>query len=212
MRRAAIASILAAACFSDPPPANDGSTSGGAECPIGSVGCPCTSGGACDPGLECNPPDGPCFDPDCTPGTENCRCQDGQCLGAELMCSEGFCRMPMGGTSTTTSSETTSTSTAETDATLGMTGGVSTLDSTVTASETTLAESTTESVECTTCFAQAAPGCGAAMCLSCADALDCYVSGGAQCCELVTDNNAWNDLAGCIDTVCEQCTSIACGN
>jgi cysteine-rich repeat protein len=43
-------------CPSDPPATADTTSTGNtteAECPLGAVGCECTAGGGCDPGLEC---------------------------------------------------------------------------------------------------------------------------------------------------------------
>lgn len=49
----------------------------GLDCPLGSAGCSCTAGGACDPQLVCS--GGFCMPEGCTPGMLNCSCDQGSC-------------------------------------------------------------------------------------------------------------------------------------
>ena len=50
---AAAVGLLASAPFSGCAASDDNETSSGNDCSVGSEGCPCTNGGACDPGLVC---------------------------------------------------------------------------------------------------------------------------------------------------------------
>jgi hypothetical protein len=90
MRRWSLAFVLALpACFSEAPPMG--------PCAVGSSGCACTSGGACDPGLECHAPSQLCFDPECERGSADCPCLDGGCVGS-LVCIDDYCQSPPTGT------------------------------------------------------------------------------------------------------------------
>jgi hypothetical protein len=57
-------------------------------CPVGSEGCPCTGGGACDAGLVCNA--GLCA-PGCAVGSLGCPCTQGGGCDAGLSCAAGEC-------------------------------------------------------------------------------------------------------------------------
>jgi hypothetical protein len=83
--RALVVALALAGCFADAPPLE--------ECQVGAKGCPCTGGGACDPGLECHAPSMKCFDPQCERGSIDCPCLDGQCVG-DLLCLEDYCELP----------------------------------------------------------------------------------------------------------------------
>src|SRR5688572_15815987 len=60
----------------------------GPPCPVGSSGCPCTMGGACDPGLACEA--GACVE-GCQVGSEGCACTQGGGCDGGLMCDAGTC-------------------------------------------------------------------------------------------------------------------------
>lgn len=105
---ALLAFTVTQACFEE----SGGSGSGGTDgCAAGSPGCDCYGNGTCDGTAECM--DGKCIEPNCTPGEENCTCNDGLCLGT-LECQEGVCKQGGGGTSTT-GPDTTDTTTDGTD-------------------------------------------------------------------------------------------------
>jgi hypothetical protein len=80
---------------SPPPPVRDaGPESDALTCITGSIGCECTAGGGCEPGLVCNvehkcdvpPPE------ECPLGTRDCPCDKGECASADLACNaDGFC-------------------------------------------------------------------------------------------------------------------------
>jgi hypothetical protein len=113
------------ACFEESAPTQ--------TCPPGGAGCECRPGDMCDGQLECRDP-GVCVEPNCTPGTLGCLCDDGMCTpGAE--CSElGACVQPSPSTTgndTTmsadaTSSSSTTVSSAEGTGTGSATSGTST--------------------------------------------------------------------------------------
>lgn len=63
---------------------------GGAEdCSIGSQGCSCTVGGACDPNLTCI--DGTCVMVDCPVGSYGCSCTGGGACDPGLSCIDDVC-------------------------------------------------------------------------------------------------------------------------
>jgi hypothetical protein len=79
----------------DAPPGRDAGPEGDAlTCIVGSIGCECTAGGGCEPGLQCNA-DHKCDVPppaECPLGTLDCPCDKGACATPDLECSaEGFC-------------------------------------------------------------------------------------------------------------------------
>ena len=102
--------LAIAGCFADPPDlVSDGSTTAGApECPVGSAGCPCTAGGACDAPLECHAQSQHCYDPTCVLGDVQCPCADGLCFMG-LQCTDGYCQPIGGGSSGTGSDDVAST-------------------------------------------------------------------------------------------------------
>ncbi|MCA9707333.1 MAG: hypothetical protein KDK70_15880 [Myxococcales bacterium] len=59
------------------------------DCTIGSVSCPCTAGGACDPGLTCV--GGSCILLECPVGAEGCPCTGGGVCDPGLTCDGGTC-------------------------------------------------------------------------------------------------------------------------
>ncbi len=80
---------------SPPPPVRDaGPESDALTCITGSIGCECTAGGGCEPGLVCNG-DHKCDTPppvECPVGTRDCPCDKGECASADLSCNvDGFC-------------------------------------------------------------------------------------------------------------------------
>ena len=63
-----------------------------APCPTGGPGCPCTSQGACDPGLECQMMLGTCVLPDgCPTGEAGCECTEGGACDEGFICMEDVC-------------------------------------------------------------------------------------------------------------------------
>lgn len=84
-------------CASDddcewPHPCNPGLGVCGFGCNIvpGVEGCPCTQGGACDPGTDCV--EGFCVDPECPTGRRGCTCIPERACFDGLECVEGTCR------------------------------------------------------------------------------------------------------------------------
>lgn len=67
------------------------------DCSVGSEGCACTGGGACDPNLVCV--SGTCVSIDCPVGAEGCPCTNGGSCDAGLTCDSGTCQDPGGVTS-----------------------------------------------------------------------------------------------------------------
>lgn len=61
----------------------------GATCPVGSVNCECTTGGACDPGLTCVADK--CLLIECAVGSENCECTNGGACDPGLECQNDVC-------------------------------------------------------------------------------------------------------------------------
>src|SRR5687767_1174556 len=52
----------------------------GGDCPVGGPMCPCTNGGGCDEGLECEPMLDVCVVPECPIGSSGCPCtENGAC-------------------------------------------------------------------------------------------------------------------------------------
>jgi hypothetical protein len=65
---------------------------GGAPCPTGGPGCPCTGGDACDPGLTCQTQLGTCVLPDgCPTGSPGCECTMGGACDEGFICMENTC-------------------------------------------------------------------------------------------------------------------------
>lgn len=66
--------------------------SGGATCSVGAPGCPCTTTGACDDGLECAASISTCVLPNtCATGAAGCECTAGGTCDAGLICKESYC-------------------------------------------------------------------------------------------------------------------------
>jgi hypothetical protein len=61
----------------------------GATCPVGSLNCECTAGGACDPGLSCVADK--CILIECSVGSENCECTNGGACDPGLECQNDVC-------------------------------------------------------------------------------------------------------------------------
>lgn len=64
-------------------------TEPGGDCAVGSLDCPCTVGGACDPGLTCVADS--CIVIDCPVGREGCPCTGGGACDPGLTCDAGTC-------------------------------------------------------------------------------------------------------------------------
>ena len=61
-------------------------------CPVGGAGCPCTSGGVCDPGLECQAQLHTCVIPDTCPiGAAGCECTEGGTCDEGFICKQETC-------------------------------------------------------------------------------------------------------------------------
>ncbi|MCA9654406.1 MAG: VWA domain-containing protein [Myxococcales bacterium] len=69
------------------------------DCSIGSQGCDCTAGGACDPNLTCI--DGTCVVVDCPVGGFGCPCTGGGACDPGLSCVDDVCTDEGGGTGNT---------------------------------------------------------------------------------------------------------------
>lgn len=115
--RMLLAGVLAAACTGPAVIADEtGTTSASSasttdgSCDIGTQGCVCTNGGACDPGLECVA--GSCVNPDCAIGTLGCPCTEGGACDPGSVCNAGFCIDDDGGTSISATGMTSLDSTA----------------------------------------------------------------------------------------------------
>jgi hypothetical protein len=61
----------------------------GGTCPVGSLDCNCTAGGACDPGLTCVADK--CILIECSVGSEGCECTGGGACDPGLTCENGVC-------------------------------------------------------------------------------------------------------------------------
>lgn len=61
----------------------------GGTCPVGSVNCDCTVGGACDPGLTCVADQ--CLLVECAVGSLDCGCTNGGACDPGLTCENGLC-------------------------------------------------------------------------------------------------------------------------
>lgn len=156
---------------------SDGGGDGGA-CIVGTEGCPCTSGGGCDPGLECR--SGLCVDPGGATGGSG---SDGG--GSATTDSSGASgtsgASTAGGTTSSDGSATgTSTGTSTTDGSTGSTDGTTSSSSAVTstgdtsssttssdgsssqttASDTTTTTTTSSTTTTTTSSTTTTPGCG----------------------------------------------------
>ncbi|HET6582232.1 MAG TPA: hypothetical protein VFG69_02270 [Nannocystaceae bacterium] len=204
-----VVALVSVGCFSDTPDATG--------CPIGSKGCPCTSGGACDAALECHVQSQNCYDPECDEGSLDCPCFGGMCF-ADLVCIDGYCEAPNAGSSGAPMSEGSATSgSTSVDPTDGNdTGAAST--AITTAADTGQTQSsdpaTSDSIDppmnelCRQCFVEHAPmECSTqlGMCMGgmgCTTAYECLEGGSwfFECCEVVADGaTLWNALASCID-------------
>ena len=64
------------------------------NCNVGSEGCPCTSGGMCNPGFRCDNNQNICFLDACPDGTEGCSCTTGGACDPGLNCASNFCVNP----------------------------------------------------------------------------------------------------------------------
>ncbi|MCA9687157.1 MAG: hypothetical protein KC457_33670, partial [Myxococcales bacterium] len=83
--------MLLAACVNNVDENADDDTNSGGMCMLGEQNCECNNG-QCLGDLECI--NGLCVNPNCTPGSEDCPCADGDlCLG-DLECSNGICLPP----------------------------------------------------------------------------------------------------------------------
>lgn len=68
---------------------SSGGTSG--ACEVGHEGCPCTSGGSCNPGFTCDNNLNICLLPTCPIGTETCPCTSGSTCDPGLQCASHVC-------------------------------------------------------------------------------------------------------------------------
>ena len=191
--------VLALGCLTEAP--------GVTPCPIGSDGCPCTSGGACDGLLECHPEAKECYDPACMEGTENCPCFEDMCFGS-LVCEMGLCHaLETGSTGGSGGPQTTDDDGPSDVSTVASADATGNPGSTGDASQGTTG---VDDAECRACFIQTAPG----MCTEefpncteggmCGAAWTCLTGGGsfAECCVDIGDGlENWNALAACVDAM-----------
>jgi len=218
--------VALAGCFAEAPDLADGST-GGKDCPIGSKGCPCTNGGACDSPLECHQQSQNCYDPDCDAGSKDCPCADGLCLG-DLQCIDGYCVEPSGSTgAVSTTDAMTSDPTDTTTGTLTTTvaDGTASASSTDPTMTTTVGSSSTVSTTadtgvpppCEECVLMQTYPCqttyGACMnTQECAMGIDCIEQGNAAttCCKVIGSSGAtWNAWVSCAEDLCiAECEGI----
>ncbi len=93
---AAPSSLLLAGCFitADGERYEDAIGSTGSGCDVGHEGCPCTSGGSCNPGFFCNTNLNICISDACPAGTEECHCTPGGSCDPGLQCLSDFCVDP----------------------------------------------------------------------------------------------------------------------
>lgn len=202
--------VLLAACFSEA--ANDvgsGGSESTAPCLVGTRGCDCGPAGECDSGLECHAPSSSCYEPGCDPGSIDCPCVAGECLGA-LACVDEFCVAP--GTSSTTDGGGTSAATGESTQGPGpsTTGSGTAVDETTIMSEvatdpTANGSSTDAPVdECITCL-MSVEICS---CEACGALEACIYDGGDPmlcCLDNPNDHKAWNELVDC--KIAEGCAA-----
>jgi len=196
-----VVSLAVTGCFAEAPSAV------GNDCPIGSKGCPCTGGGACDAPLECHAQSQACYDPDCDEGSLSCPCFQGMCFG-DLMCTEGFCHDPIQASGSGTAGETTATDVGNASSTSVVSTGVAT---------TGIADTGFDEDACLACFAanlgvectQENETCsGGSGCTATRECIGTQLSAFAMCCEVVLDGvTNWNALATCLagDVCLEPC-------
>jgi hypothetical protein len=219
--------VVLAACFAEAPDLADGTT-GGRDCPIGSKGCPCTNGGACDAPLECHQQSQNCYDPDCDAGSKDCPCADGLCLG-DLQCIDGYCVEASSGS--TGGVSTTSTMTSDASDTTTGTYTTTVADTTVSGSSTEATMTTTvgsSSTVSTTVETGSPPPCEECLlmqsypcattygaCMNtpeCAMGLDCIEQGNAAatCCAVIGNAaSMWNAWVSCAEAQCTtECEGI----
>ena len=63
----------------------------GGGCEVGTEGCPCTSGGNCNPGYYCAPNENICLLDTCPVGSEGCACTGMGACDPGLVCLSDFC-------------------------------------------------------------------------------------------------------------------------
>lgn len=101
--------IIVAGCYADPTVVvDDSQETTGLPCAEGSAACPCFPNQTCSGDLVCTP-DGFCVAPSCTPGTDQCPCDDGACESG-LECRDSLCRQPNDDPSGSTGTPSGSTS------------------------------------------------------------------------------------------------------
>ncbi len=61
------------------------------DCQTGWEGCACTSGGSCNPGLQCDNNQNICFLDTCPVGNEGCECTPGGACNPDLICLSDVC-------------------------------------------------------------------------------------------------------------------------
>jgi len=212
--------LVLSGCFADAPELEEGGgTTGSASCPVGSRGCPCTSGGACDAPLECHAQSQHCYDPECVLGAPQCPCADGVCF-SDLLCIDDYCQPePAGETGTMESTPGEATSTpAESTSTGASATTIEPEESGSTAngeSDPTLpGESSTSAMPqtCLECFDEAVYGECVAEGKACFDdgtclsILSCALEGVMpldMCCtDVMGDTVAWGPLVGCVQAYC----------
>lgn len=208
------------ACFSDAPPIAGGTTTGAAECAIGSEGCFCTDGGGCDAGLECLLPAGACVAEGCTPGAGLCECADDVCVDG-YECVENFCA-PMGTDSDSMGSATMPTSSMITGPSTSDASDTQTTVDTTAAAEATSdptagsTGSTGEPETCAECLEQARSGACSdewAACTTCDTMFGCFVGKQDDCCpgKGLPVSFDWQSFAACADMHCMAlCGTLVC--
>ena len=195
-----------ASCFAEAPDVEPN------ECAVGSKGCPCTAGGACDAPLECHAQSLNCYDPECDEGSPSCPCFEGMCF-VDLICSDGLCQAPMQTSGSGSAEGTTSTSVASST---GITGTVDT--GLVDTGELDTGDRFDEAA-CVACFAEhlgsacsePQAACTGAMCMNMRDCILAQTRSFSMCCVGIDDGQPdWAEIAACIVTeVCaDTCTGI----
>lgn len=193
-RSAALAALLAVACFSES--AADGqpsATDDSPTCDPGLTMCPCREDGSCDPGLECVAAAQVCAPQGCTPGALDCICVDGSCLGGLHCGGAGFCVEPPAGSGTS-------------DATVSST----TLDP-ASSSGSPVSDSASSSAGATTDDMCNPLTCGT--CGDCTECLACAVEGGPCEDERAACTGDCETLLGCVeqcDPSPSQCPMTCC--
>jgi len=202
VRACAIAATLVlalSACFSDPPPVDEDSTTG-TSCPVGALQCACTPGGSCDAPYVCHAPSSTCIEDACDPGTEFCMCSDGACFPG-FECIDELCVPPSGTTGVVPDTDDATTMVGATDPTATSqdttAGEVGSEDATGTTGATGLCEMCLEQSAIFECSASYGSCLGDDVCTPFAACVFEHDSVAVCCMMGLAPSEAWVAFVGC---------------